>query len=97
MTWIRRALRQVVDAGTGGAARRAGVPVAGKTGTAQNPHGEDHAWFVAYAPARDPEIAVALIVENSGHGGEIAAPLVGKFLEAYFALTRGTPTDGARR
>jgi len=57
---------------------------AGKTGTAQNPHGEDHAWYIAYAPADDPEIAMALIVENAGHGGEIAAPIVRDFFKEYF-------------
>lgn len=96
---LHRALRQVVDheEGTGGLARVAGIAVAGKTGTSENPFGEDHAWFVAYAPADDPEIAVALVVENSGHGGSIAAPLVGKFLEAYFALSRGTRAGGVGR
>ena len=48
-----------------------GIPMAGKTGTAQNPHGEDHAWFIAYAPYKDPRIAVAVLVEH----GNMAAPL----------------------
>jgi penicillin-binding protein 2 len=60
--------------------------VAGKTGTAENPHGDDHAWFVAYAPAEEPVVAVAVIVENSGHGGSIAAPIVGALLRHYFGL-----------
>jgi penicillin-binding protein 2 len=95
---LQRSLELVVEheEGTGGLARVSGVAVAGKTGTSENPFGEDHAWFVAYAPAEAPEIAVALIVENSGHGGEIAAPLVGKFLEEYFKITRGTG-DGVGR
>jgi len=84
LAWIRRALRQVVDAGTGGAARQAGVPVAGKTGTAQNPHGEDHAWFMCYAPATAPEVAVAVVLENAGHGGSLAAPVAGAWLRLYF-------------
>ena len=82
--------------GTGGLARVAGVAVAGKTGTAENPFGEDHAWFVAYAPAAAPEVAVALIVENAGHGGSVAAPLVRQLLESYFALSRGEGIGGAR-
>lgn len=96
---LHRALREVVDheEGTGGLARVAGVAVAGKTGTSENPFGEDHAWFVAYAPADDPEIAVALIVENSGHGGSVAAPLVAKLLESYFALSRGTRVEEVGR
>jgi len=86
MSWIRMALQQVVDTGTGRAARRAGVTVAGKTGTSQNPHGDDHAWFMCYAPAEAPEVAVAVILENAGHGGAMAAPVAGEWLHAYFAL-----------
>lgn len=89
MDWIRRALRQVVDEGTGGAARLAGVAVAGKTGTAQNPHGDDHAWFMCYAPAQTPEVAVAVILENAGHGGAEAAPVAGAWLHEYFAWRHG--------
>jgi penicillin-binding protein 2 len=70
--------------GTGRRARLPDIVVAGKTGTAQNPHGEDHAWFVAYAPAENPRIAIAVIVENGGSGGAVAAPIAQKTLEAYF-------------
>ncbi|HEX9639796.1 MAG TPA: penicillin-binding protein 2 [Candidatus Krumholzibacteria bacterium] len=86
-SFLKRALLQVVEheEGTGGLAQLRGIAVAGKTGTAENPHGEDHAWFVAYAPAEDPEIAVALIVENAGHGGAIAAPMVRALMNEYFS------------
>lgn len=70
--------------GTGGMAKVEGVRVAGKTGTAQNPHGEDHALFICYAPADAPEIAIAVMVENAGHGGSEAAPVAQKVLHAYF-------------
>ncbi len=70
--------------GTARSVAIAGVTVAGKTGTAQNPHGDDHSWFVCYAPAEGPEIAVAVIVENAGHGSSVAAPLARKVLEKYF-------------
>ena len=86
--------------GTGGAARILNADVCGKTGTAQvislpeNEKGrrqrkmgvllKDHALFVGYAPLKDPEIAVAVIVENAGHGGSVAAPIARKILEAYF-------------
>jgi cell division protein FtsI/penicillin-binding protein 2 len=56
---------------------------AGKTGTAQNPHGEDHALFVCYAPAESPEIVVAVVLEESGHGGAVAAPAARRVLEAF--------------
>jgi penicillin-binding protein 2 len=60
------------------------VRVAGKTGTAQNPHGKDHALFVCYAPVERPTIALAVVVENSGHGGSVAAPRAGKALRRVF-------------
>jgi len=85
LLWCRQALEQVVDVGTGTAARIAGIGVAGKTGTAQNSHGEDHAWFMCYAPAEAPEVALAIILENAGHGGSQAAPLAGRWLLSYFA------------
>ncbi len=59
-------------------------PVAGKTGTAENPGGKPHAWFVGYAPADDPKIVVAVVVENAGEGSVAAAPIVRQVMEAYF-------------
>ena len=69
--------------GTGLAARVPGVSVAGKTGTAENPHGKDHAWFVGYAPVDNPQIAICVLVENAGFGGVIAAPIAGLCIEKY--------------
>jgi penicillin-binding protein 2 len=85
LDWVRRTMRQVVDMGTGTRARVQSIEVAGKTGTAENPHGEDHAWFVCFAPAILPEVAVVVILENGGHGGAVAAPVAGRWLSAYFA------------
>ena len=81
---LHTALELAVESGTGTAARVPGVRVAGKTGTAQNPHGKDHALFACYAPADDPTIAIAIVVENSGHGGSIAAPRAGRVLNILF-------------
>ena len=83
---IRETMVAVVydQGGTGGSAKVEGVTVAGKTGTAQNPHGNDHSLFICFAPARAPEIAVAVLVENAGHGSTVAAPLAQKVLQAYF-------------
>ena len=83
---LRRAMEGVVagERGTGRAAAIHGIKVAGKTGTSQNPHGEDHALFVAYAPADDPEIALTIIMENAGHGGAMAAPVARSILMYYF-------------
>lgn len=84
LAWVREAMRRTVAEGTGRAARLKTVEVAGKTGTAQNPHGEDHAWFMCFAPAQSPEVAMAVIMENAGHGGSEAAPIAGAFLATYF-------------
>jgi penicillin-binding protein 2 len=81
------AMEQVISApgGTGGRARVPGVRVGGKTGSAENPHGEKtHAWFAAVAPLEDPVIAIAVVVENAGHGGSVAAPIAGKVLNHFF-------------
>lgn len=82
---VRDALEAVVmgDNGTGKRARVAPFRVGGKTGTAQNPHGQDHAWFVGYAPAEAPEIVVVAFLEGGGHGGVAAAPLAQKVMEVY--------------
>ena len=81
---LQTGLERVITDGTGGAAAVPGLRVAGKTGTAQNPHGGDHALFVCYAPADKPTIAMAFLVENSGHGGSVAAPLAGHVLRRLF-------------
>lgn len=81
---IREGMRQVVAGGTGW---RAGVwqkSGAGKTGTAQNPHGDSHAWFIGFTPFEEPEIAVAVIFENGGSGSGVAAPVVGQYLQRYY-------------
>jgi len=82
---IREALVGVVndEEGTGRRAQLPDIVVAGKTGTAQNPHGPDHAWFVGYAPTVRPQITVAVLLENGGHGGATAAPLAGGIIGFY--------------
>ncbi len=80
---------QAVERGSGYAARIPGVRVAGKTGTAENPHGEDHAWFVGFAPADNPEFLVVAVLENSGFGGKVAAPVAGKILKECLELRKG--------
>lgn len=71
---------------TGGTCRRAeipGIPVAGKTGTAQNPHGKDHSAFMGFAPYDDPRIAVAVYVENGGFGAVFGVPIGSLVMEKY--------------
>jgi peptidoglycan glycosyltransferase len=78
----------VVESGTGVNAQIEGVPVAGKTGTAQStPGAAPHAWFICFAPADDPQLAVAVFVANGGSfgaeatGGTVAAPMAKRVLE----------------
>lgn len=82
---VRIALAGVVDHGTGTLARVTNIEVCGKTGTSQNPHGEDHSLFVGFAPANDPRILVCLVVENAGHGGSVAAPITSRIIKSYLS------------
>jgi len=105
---VREALADVVSTppGTGGAARSNIVQIAGKTGTAQVLEmkggyvkseqlaylNRDHAWFVSYAPADNPQIAVVVMVEHGGHGGSAAAPAAKKVIEKFMEL-QNQPAD----
>jgi penicillin-binding protein 2 len=93
VAFLRTAMIDVVEApnGTGKQSRLPGIEVGGKTGTAQNPHGEDHAWFVAFAPADDPQIVLAVLVENAGGGGAIAAPIAREVIRAYLRMPPASP------
>jgi penicillin-binding protein A len=95
-------MRNVVANGTGTAAQIDGVTVAGKTGTAQNDDAQGkrrspHAWFIAFAPAEAPRVALAVIVENAGQngvdaeitGGKIAAPIAKTMIETLLGLPTG--------
>jgi penicillin-binding protein 2 len=104
---VRSAMRDVVmtESGTGKKARVLGVEVAGKTGTSQvvkmgerersnkgTKQTRDHAWFIAFAPVENPEIAIATLVEHAGGGGgAIAAPIAQEILEHYFSRNSGPP------
>lgn len=110
---VRNALADVVQgaAGTGKAARSPIIALAGKTGTAQvvemkgaylkseqlTYFNRDHAWFVSYAPLNKPEIAIAVLVEHGGHGGEAAAPMAKKVAEKYAEMKNSSPTQQEAR
>jgi penicillin-binding protein A len=90
---IRAGMERAVEGTLGrqytAGARVPGIRVAGKSGTAQlGGKGEPHSWFIGFAPADDPEVAIAVLVEHGGGGAQRAAPLAGEMLQAYF--------DGAR-
>jgi penicillin-binding protein 2 len=89
--FLRQSLWAAVnDGGTGAAARIPGLDIAGKTGTAQMiakskaEKGQDHAWFAAFAPAKAPEVVVVVFAERGGKGGQVAAPIARKILNAIF-------------
>ena len=83
-------MADVVNHGTARVARLDSAQVCGKTGTAQNPHGNHHSVFFAFAPKDNPKIAIAVVVENSGYGGTWAAPIASLMMEKY--LFPNTPT-----
>lgn len=92
---VREGMKRVVwGAGTAAAQRDAQVPIAGKTGTAQNPHGDDHAWFVGFAPVENPIIASCVLVEFGEHGSSGAAPL-SKEIMKQFVLSEQPPDTTA--
>ncbi len=85
LAYIKKGMREVVanEEGTAHNIYDKNLPIAGKTGTAQNPHGENHALFIAYAPADKPEIAVAVVIENAGYGSTHAAPVAYKIIKTF--------------
>jgi penicillin-binding protein 2 len=80
---VKDGMLKVVEGGTAAAARMHDISVAGKTGTVQNPHGEDHSTFIGFAPVNDPKIAIAVFVENAGGGSRYAAPIASLVMERY--------------
>ncbi len=106
---IREGLEAVVTKGTARRSQSSLVAIAGKTGTAQvvalrsGPAKDipkefrDHAWFVAYAPAKNPTIAIVVLAEHMGHGGSAAAPLAKQLIEAHIRFTTDIPEDSAQK
>ncbi|MCX7875560.1 MAG: penicillin-binding protein 2 [Melioribacteraceae bacterium] len=89
---VRKAMWLVVNgAGTAVNIKDPKLNIAGKTGTAQNPHGKDHAVFVGFAPYDNPKIAIAVIVENAGFGSTAAAPIARDVIKAY--LIKEKPSE----
>ncbi len=91
---VKRMMISVVEGGTGTAAQIEGVTVAGKTGTAQTESGNKipHAWFISFAPAEDPQVAVAVMIEHGGNfgseatGGQVAAPIAAQMIRLALGL-----------
>ncbi|HBF88290.1 MAG TPA: penicillin-binding protein 2 [Bacteroidales bacterium] len=88
---VTNAMELVVEAGTARRAKIKDIPVCGKTGTAENPQGEDHSVFIAFAPRENPKIAIAVYVENAGFGGTWAAPIASLMIEQYLTDSISRP------
>lgn len=86
-------MARAVSAGTAVSAAHPRIEICGKTGTSQNPHGKDHSVFFAFAPKDNPQIAVAVYVENAGWGASWAAPIASLMIEKYLTGT----VDGSRK
>ncbi len=92
---VRGALVQVIEDGTAGSARIPGVRWGGKTGSTEHGKGrKTHAWFVGFAPADDPKIAICVLVEEAGHGGDVAAPVARDIVRRYLELSK-TPAKAS--
>lgn len=88
---IARAMFETVESGTGRYSRIPDISMAGKTGTVQNPHGENHSAFIAFAPVENPKIAISVIVENAGGGATWAAPISSLMIEKYISREINRP------
>ena len=76
-------MHDVFETGTARWSRHDSIPMCGKTGTAENPHGQDHSIFIAFAPKDNPKIAISIIVENGYWGSRWAAPIASLMIEKY--------------
>ncbi len=95
---IQKGLKGVTQpGGTGAWFANLPVPVAGKTGTAENPHGQDHGWFIAYAPAEKPDLVIACIVEQGSYGATASGPIVYEVLEDYLSGKLKPETEEQRK
>ncbi|HEU5050205.1 MAG TPA: penicillin-binding protein 2 [Gemmatimonadales bacterium] len=93
---LRRSLIAVLEQGTGARSRRAGLTIAGKTGTAQQSAGKDHGWFLGFAPAEEPVLVVGAIMEESEHGSTVG-PYVADALARYILGPDSTRPAPVRR
>lgn len=98
---MQEAMVGVITHGTGQRVNIPGLVIGGKTGTSQNPLGDDHAWFIAYAgrPDEAPSVALAVLIQHGGHGSSAAGPVARKAIEAAFDLASAkgheAPAEGA--
>lgn len=91
---LKGALGSVIENGTAKAAQISGMRWGGKTGSTEHRRGrETHSWFVGFAPLNAPKIAIAVLVEDAGHGGEVAAPIAKQVVEHYLKLSKAPTAD----
>ncbi len=94
---LHEAMVGVIERGTGRRAQISGLTWAGKTGSTEHSGvgQKTHSWFVGFAPAEDPKIAIAVLVERSGHGGEVSAPIAAQIVKAYLDKLGGVAKPGS--
>jgi penicillin-binding protein 2 len=90
---VIQGMNDVTIYGTATRSKVEGIDICAKTGTAQNPHGKDHGLFVAFAPMQNPTIAIAVIIENGGFGGVVAAPIASLMIEKFLKDTLSTASQ----
>jgi cell division protein FtsI/penicillin-binding protein 2 len=92
---LQTAMIDVIEHGTARRAQIPGITWAGKTGSTEHsgPNKKTHSWFVGYAPVDNPRIAIAVLVEESGHGGEIAAPIAAAIVKRYMEEVGALPKE----
>ncbi len=84
MAYVRKGMEAVIQYGTAWWLKIPGLCWAGKTGTAENPHGADHSLFIGYAPCQYPEVAIAVVIEHGGFGSQIAGPIASLLIARAF-------------
>ncbi len=96
---LKEAMTLVIEKGTGARARIPGLVWAGKTGSTEHAHGSSrtHSWFMGFAPLDHPRIAIAVIVEQSGHGGSVAAPIASAVIKQYLGIQDDKVVQRANR
>lgn len=95
---LQQAMVGVIETGTARSAKIPGVTWGGKTGSTESKGKKlTHSWFVGFAPARDPKIAIAIILEEAGHGGDFAAPIAGRIVSRFLNPPKNQPAPAASR
>ena len=93
---LKQAMLGVINQGTARSAQISGIAWGGKTGSAEHKRGaKTHAWFIGVAPMDTPQVAIVTMIEQSGHGGDVAAPIAAKLVRYWLKDAKAVRTDSA--